>query len=306
VVEPTLLLSISKDKKLERITFAIDNDKIVGNLHLPSGEGPFPTVITCGPMTSVKEQVTGTYASALAQHGIAALALDHRHYGESDGQPRQYECYPHKIEDLKTAINELAHHPKVDHQRMGAFGVCLGSGYLAHAIKNTKEIKAFVAVAGYYRDVADIRSSDPRGFDEKIAQGIAAREKFEATREVMMIPAVSLMEDAAMMLKSTYDYYSRRAAHPNYSNSFAIMSREYFLNFDVQSAAEHIQASFLMIHGPNALNPRWADKFFNTVPGTKEHYTISSEDQTDIYDNKRIVQDVSTKAADFLKKALHP
>ena len=54
-------------------------------------------------MTSVKEQVTGVYAAAFAVRGIAALAIDHRHYGESGGQPRQYEYSAHKIEDLRRA-----------------------------------------------------------------------------------------------------------------------------------------------------------------------------------------------------------
>ena len=44
---------------VERIAFEVVNEEVVGNLHLPLGTGPFPAVVVGGPMTSVKEQVTG-------------------------------------------------------------------------------------------------------------------------------------------------------------------------------------------------------------------------------------------------------
>lgn len=47
--------------------FNVAGDPVVGDLFLPSGDGPHPAVIVGGPMTSVKEQVTGVYARALAQ-----------------------------------------------------------------------------------------------------------------------------------------------------------------------------------------------------------------------------------------------
>ncbi len=289
---------------IERLEFAVEGTPVIGTMHLPKGSGPFPAVITGGPMTSVKEQVTGTYAAALASRGIAALAIDHRHYGESGGEPRQYEYYPHKIADLKTALVALSEHPMVDRERLGAVGVCLGSGYLAHAIHDLAEVKAFVAIAGYYRDVPAIQQADPTGFSTRVEQGRAARLKYEETGQLDTIPAVALDRDAAMTLQSTYDYYSDRAAHPNYTNAFAVMSREHFLQFDVQSAAPKLGLPFLMIHSENALNPAWADKFFAVVSGEKGRATIRSEGQTDIYDDPAIVAEASDSAATFLRKHL--
>ena len=137
---------------------------------MPDGPGPHPAVITGGPMTSVKEQVTGVYAAALARNGVAALAIDHRHYGESDGEPRQYEYYPHKIADLRAALDALSEQPEIDANRLGAVGVCLGCGYLAHAIYERPQVKAFVAIAGYYRDVPTMRAADRDDFEAKIAE----------------------------------------------------------------------------------------------------------------------------------------
>lgn len=289
---------------MKRVQFDVDVDTLIADLYLPKAQGPHPAVITGGPMTSVKEQVTGTYAKALAERGFAALAIDHRYYGESGGHPRQYEHYPSKIADLKAALSALAEHPQIDPKRLGAVGVCLGSGYLAHAIQDQPEVKAFAAIAGYYRDVPAMKFSDPDGFDKKVAEGRAARLHFEATGEVQTIPAVAIDRDAAMLIQSTYDYYAGRAKHPNYTNAFAVMSREFFLLFDVQSAASGLSMPFLQVHGSNALNPAWAAKFYAAVTSKKEYFAIESNGQTDIYDDPEIVATAADRVATFLRTHL--
>ncbi|WP_196220714.1 hypothetical protein [Roseibium hamelinense] len=84
----------------------------------------------------------------------------------------------------------------------------------------------------------------------------------------------------------------------------AVLKREYFLTFDVQSAAPRLTLPFLMIHGPNALNPARADKFYSAVIGQKQRAAIQSKGQTDIYDDPAIVRTAASQAAAFLKEAL--
>ena len=113
----------------------------------------------------------------------------------------------------------------------------LGTGYIAWAAVDNPRIKAVGGVVGYYRDVADLVRKDAAGFKAKVDQGVAARLHYEQTGDVLMIPAAATTGDAAMTLQETCDYYGNRAAHPNYRNEFAVMSREHFLPFDVQAAA---------------------------------------------------------------------
>ncbi len=273
----------------QRMPFVVDGDPVVGNLFLPAGRGPHPAVIVGGPMTSVKEQVTGVYAQALAERGIAALAIDPRHYGESGGQPRQYEHYAHKIADLRAAAEALAQHPDVAEDRIGAVGVCLGTGYIAWAAVDHPRIKSVGGVVGYYRDVAELRGKDPVAFQAKVDQGVAARRHYEQTGEVLTIPAAALQGDAAMTLAETFDYYARRAAHPNYKNAFAVMSREHFLTFDVQPAAGRLQVPMVMIHSETALSPAWARRFFAALTGPKQLHWLPSQGQVDFYDDPALV-----------------
>lgn len=288
----------------KRIAFEVEGDRVVGDLYLPSGAGPYPAVIVAGPMTSVKEQVTGVYAAALARRGIAALSLDHRGFGESGGAPRQVEDWRRKVADLRAALDHLALVPAVDPSRLGAAAICLGCGYAAYASTDNPRVKALGLVAGYYRDPASMRANDPQGFDARVAQGVAARRRFEETGVLETIPAASLDGDAAMRTQETVDYYTRRAVHPNYTNSFGVMSREHFLPFDVQSVAARLTQSVTMIHSRKALSPLWAEAFFEKLRGEKSLKWIESRGQTDIYDDAAIVESASEMLAAGLANTL--
>ncbi len=291
---------------IERVTFDVAGVTVVGNLYFPDSAGPFPGIVVGGPMTSVKEQVTGVYAAALSERGIAALALDHRHFGESGGEPRQYENCHHKIEDLKTAIDVLADHPRVDGHKIGAAGVCLGAGYVIHAALQDPRVRAMGTVVGYFRDVPAMRAADPDGFQAKVDQGISARKHYEATGEVLSVPAAALQGDAAMTLQSTYDYYATpRAGVPNYENAFAVMSREHFLTFDVQSAAPQVKAPLLMVHSENGLSPAWARKFHDNLPFEAPLHWIEGPNQTAFYDDPELVAPAADLLADHFMTHLN-
>lgn len=287
----------------ERLRFEVEGDEVVGDLYLPEGEGPFPAVVVAGPMTSVKEQVTGVYARALAERGIAALAIDHRGYGESGGEPRQYEHWQRKVADIGAALEELK--SRGDVGPVGLAGVCLGSGYAATAAADRDDVKALGLVVGYYRDPQAMREADPDGFDAKIAQGRAAREKFESTGECETIPAVALDGDAAMQTPELLDYYGTpRAGVPNYTNAFAVMSREHFLPFDVQSAAPKVRQPVLMVHGEKALSPAWARKFHDALAGEKAIHWLDGESQVAFYDDPMLVAEAADLLASHFRRHL--
>ena len=52
--------------RTERVIFESDGVPLVGELHLPDGDGAAPGLALSGPFTGVKEQVVGTYARRMA------------------------------------------------------------------------------------------------------------------------------------------------------------------------------------------------------------------------------------------------
>jgi uncharacterized protein len=280
---------------------------VVGELYTPPGPGPHRAVVVAGPMTSVKEQVTGVYACALAVRGFAALSIDHRHYGESGGTPRHYERWQHKVEDLRAALTWLAGRPDIDGDRLGLVGVCLGAGYAAWASLDEPRVRALGLIAGYYRDVEELRARDPGDFAAKVAAGAAARLRNEEQGELVCIPAAALEGDAAMTLAETYDYYATpRAGVPNYENRFAVMSREHFLPFDVQAAAARLTSPLAMVHSERSLSPSWARRFFAAAPVEKSLDWVESAGQVAFYDTPELVERASDLVATHLARHLGP
>jgi uncharacterized protein len=140
--------------KIEKIHFQSEGMKVVGNLYKPtsnSGEEeskiPQPAVLVAGAMTGVKEQVAGQYAERIAKAGYITLALDHRHFGESEGIPRQYEDPAKKLEDFKNAISFPSSLNDVDGERIGACGISMGGGYMLQLAAFDRRIKAVAIVA---------------------------------------------------------------------------------------------------------------------------------------------------------------
>ncbi len=62
--------------------------------------------------------------SEMAGRGFMALAIDYRHYGESGGEPRQYEDPEAKALDLSAALTLLGPRADVRSDGLLLLGVC--------------------------------------------------------------------------------------------------------------------------------------------------------------------------------------
>ena len=291
--------------RTERVSFEVHGETIVGTLYLPEGDGKHPAVITDGPLTSVKEQVAGHYAKALAERGFVALAFDHRYFGESGGAPRQFESPPAKIEDMRAAIDLLVSRPEVDAGQLAVVGVCAGAGYAAGAVAADERVRAFGAVAGFFHDAAMQKVWMGDGYEKALADAQAAKQRYEETGEADTIPAVGKQGPVAMPLAEAYEYYGTpRGAVPNYVNAFATMSRVDTLPYDAQGFAGSITVPTLIIHSEKALAPALARKFHEALAGTKRIEWLESQGQIDFYDDPGRISAASDLLAGFLREQL--
>src|SRR5215472_16221036 len=72
------------------VEFKSGADIVRGDLYLPEGDGPFPTIVMAGGWCYVKELRQPQYAEEFVRAGFAALIFDYRRLGASDGEPRQH------------------------------------------------------------------------------------------------------------------------------------------------------------------------------------------------------------------------
>jgi fermentation-respiration switch protein FrsA (DUF1100 family) len=286
-----------------RFTFQSEGETLLGNLFLPERAKPAGVVIAVGPLTSVKEQAAGTYAQAMAERGYAGLAFDYRYFGESAGQPRQFENPEANIEDIKNAATALLDDDRLTDLPLFGLGVCFGAGPMVRSVAEDRRFRAFAGVAGVFTDNAKTMARMGAAYQATIDRGRAAERKWRETGDAETIPAVAADGgDVAMPLREAFEFYGTpRGQVPNYVNGYAVQSLAHSLPFDARGAADMLEAPVLIVHSEKALTPDLAHAFYSAVKSPKRELWLESQGQIDFYDDPKLITPAADAVAAFLR-----
>ena len=119
----------------ETVSFSSGNLRLNGYLAYPEGDGPFPGVIVIHEIYGLNDNIKDI-ARRFADQGYAALAVDlftsrnravcmARFMGQMVFNPLNNGSIHH----LKSALSYFAEQPRVDANRVGAIGFCMGGGF---------------------------------------------------------------------------------------------------------------------------------------------------------------------------------
>lgn len=287
---------------------------LVGHLRSPAdGDTLVPGIVLTGPLTGVKEQVTGTYAAALTEHGYATLAFDHRNFGASDGEPRQHEDAAGKRQDLIAATSFLASHPQVDADRLAAVGVCLGASYAVLHAGFDPRIRVLGLVAGGYNEAAAMRAG--MGHDryrQLLKEAVEADARTQTTGEVEYLAAVSDDGSEAIMGGAEpFDYYGTdRAPSPGWINRVTRTTLRELVTLDVAVALDLLaETPTVMVHGRTDAycTPEQAASIHERLPGPKDLRWLETSNHIDLYDDPRFVQPAVERLVTWFDRYLpHP
>ena len=286
-----------------RFAFQSEGETLLGNLFLPERAKPAGVVVAVGPLTSVKEQAAGTYAQAMAERGYAGLAFDYRYFGESAGQPRQFENPEANIEDIKNAATALLADDRLTDLPLFGLGVCFGAGPMVRSVAEDRRFRAFAGVAGVFTDNAKTMARMGAAYQATIDRGRAAERQWRETGEAETIPAVAPDGgDVAMPLREAFEFYGTpRGQVPNYVNGYAVQSLAHSLPFDARGAADVIEAPVLIVHSEKALVPDLAHAFYSAVKSPKRELWLESQGQIDFYDDPKLISPAADAVAAFLR-----
>ena len=112
------------------------------------------------------------------------------------------------------------------------------------------------------------------GVTQRKQGAVDARRKYEETGEVVVVPAYSETDVAAINYgpSGSFDYYlnEQRGNVPEYRNETALMSLEQFLDFDPVSQASAITTPTMVVHSDESAFPDQAKSLYEGIPGEKE------------------------------------
>ena len=246
----------------QRVEIDSDGALMAGLLCRPVGvEVQTPAFAIIGPIGFVKEQSPIQYATRLARLGYTTLVFDPRHFGETGGEPLQFDAPSLKTADLRAAVAFLAQDAAVDPARVGVIGVCMGANWAAAAAAEDPAVSRVALVVGAYllRTQMVAGYGGPQGFADWLASTAPAYEHFLATGETDYRPMIAeRMEDSFFNFDVPYAWYSNwvRREPLNYrgrwTNRLATVSEHLLWQHDAEQSFKAMNVPTLVINSTDS------------------------------------------------------
>ena len=128
------------------VSFKVKGTPISAWLYLPEDlSASVPCIIMGHGFGGTKDMIMETYALRYQEAGFAVLAFDYRHFGESEGEPRQLMWIPYQLEDYAAAIEYARGLKEINPARIALWGTSASGGYGIAIAAKDKNIACVVA-----------------------------------------------------------------------------------------------------------------------------------------------------------------
>lgn len=180
--------------RISRITYLSDGLKVKGYLAVPTGEGPFPSVVYCRggnrDYGKIGDGQILRYLANMASWGYVVVGTQYR---GNDGGEGKEEFGGADVNDVLNLIPLLAQLPEADTARIGLFGGSRG-GLMAYlALTRTTRMKAAIILSG----MSDAHAT------------VADRPEMETNAFAPVMPGYALNRDSVLSTRSPVRWADR-------------------------------------------------------------------------------------------------
>lgn len=141
----------------DTLRIAWDGLTLVGTLHLPDREGPYPVVVMIqgsGPSDRTSNGHFAPIQDAFLAGGIGTFAFDKPGCGESTGDWRDYALEA-RVDQILTALDAVHEHPMVKADRTGVWGHSQGGWLVQMLASRLPNLPFAIANSGPSINIAD-------------------------------------------------------------------------------------------------------------------------------------------------------
>lgn len=139
------------------VTFDSWGDRCAAWLYRPDGgRDPVSCVVLAHGWTGIREARLDAYAERFADAGLAALVFDYRHFGASEGEPRQLLDIRRQIADWAAAIAYARTLDGVDPERIALWGTSFSGGHVIETAARDRRIAAAVVQVPFVDGLANL------------------------------------------------------------------------------------------------------------------------------------------------------
>jgi fermentation-respiration switch protein FrsA (DUF1100 family) len=146
----------------EDITFTSGGSQCAAWLYLPDGaHEPLPCVVMAHGFGGTRADAIPDFAGRFVGAGFAALVFDYRHFGDSEGEPRQLLDIDLQLEDWTAAIACARTREEVDETRIGLWGSSFSGGHVVVAGARDGQVQAVISQGPFADGLKQIASFSP-------------------------------------------------------------------------------------------------------------------------------------------------
>lgn len=149
---------------------------------------PVPIVVMAHGLSGTRRDRLGAFAERFASAGIAALAFDHRGFGDSNGV-RDLFHPARQLEDWRAAIMFARTLPGIDPNRVATFGSSMGGGNAFAAAACDRRVSAAISQVPFTDIIRQAHRSSPLVTARMLCSAVLGKH----------LPAVGQPGDAAFI-----------------------------------------------------------------------------------------------------------
>ncbi|MGV9818695.1 alpha/beta hydrolase [Nocardia xishanensis] len=289
-----------------RVSFASHGTRCAGWLTLPDGPGPHPAVVLAHGLGATHDMLMSQYEQHFARSGLATLAFDYRHTGESQGVPRQRFSMRRHQQDVGDALDYLRRHDDIDPDRIGLWGTSLGAMHVLREASERADIAAVVVQCPIVHGPATLARSGwrPALRMTPAIVGDALRWMRGAGRRYVPIVGRPGSLAAVTVAGALEGWYSTVPSGAGFDNRIAAADIIGIASISAKRRASRITAPLLVCvsQRESLMDPRHAEDVAHRAPrGVVRHY---DGDHFQIY-HPPLVAELLTDQTLFLQEHLN-
>lgn len=131
-------------------------------LYFPESVRPAPVIVMAHGVGGVRSMRLDVYAKRFCAAGYACLVFDYRHFGDSEGTPRQLLDIRKQLQDWKSALAYVRSRNDVDGSRVVLWGTSFSGGHVLSTAADDQQVAAVIAQCPFTDGLASSLAMDPR------------------------------------------------------------------------------------------------------------------------------------------------
>lgn len=190
------------------VRFPSGNANCSADFYRPLGAGPFPVIVMAHGLGGTRVMRLPAYAQRFVAAGYACLLFDYRHFGDSDGEPRQMLDIGKQLQDWKSAVAFARSLPDVDAAKTILWGTSFSGGHVLSIAAQDPQIAAVIAQGLFSDGLASSLAMEPLVSLKLSALALCDRLGALFGANPLMVPVAGRPGQTALMTApDAYDGY---------------------------------------------------------------------------------------------------